>query len=76
MVALTSVCFFFANSSKPQQYFEKIIDFRKKIVKDSETNRRHIIGLLKTRWIERRKAYDNYFMLYNLSLLLLNPWLI
>ena len=76
MAALTSVCFFFANSSKRQQYFEKIIDFRKKIVKDSETNRRHIIGLLKTRWIERRKAYDNYFMLYNLLLLLLNPWLI
>ena len=56
-------CFFFANSAK-RQYFEKFIDFHKELFKFSETNRTHIIGLSKTRWVERQKAYNNYFMLY------------
>ena len=64
MADLTSVCFFFAISSKWQQYFEKFTDFHKELFKVSETNRTHIIGLSKTRWVERHKAYDNYFMLY------------
>ena len=64
MAALTSVCFFFANSPKRQQYFEKFIDFHKELFKVSEINRTHIIGLSKTRWVERQKAYNNYFMLY------------
>ena len=61
---LSSVCYFFANSPKRQQYFEKFIDFYKKYLKFCESNRMHIIGLSKTSWIERFKAYDNYFILY------------
>ena len=64
MADLTSFCFFFAISSKRQQYFEKFIDFHKELFKVSETNRTHIIGISKTRWVERHTAYDNYFMLY------------
>ena len=64
MADLTSVCFFFANCPKRQQYFEKFIDFYKKLFKVSKTNCTHTIGLSKRRWVERHKAYDNYFMLY------------
>ena len=64
MADMTSFCFFFANSPKRQQYVEKFIDFHKELFKVSETNRTHIIRLSKTRWVERHKAYDNYFMLY------------
>ena len=67
MADLTSVCFFFANSPKRQQYFEKFVDFHKELFKVSETNRTHIIELSKTRWVERYKAYDNYFMLYKFA---------
>ena len=61
---LTSVYFFFANSPKQQQYFEKFIDFHKGLSKVSKTNRTYITGLSKTRWVERHKTYGNYFMLY------------
>ena len=61
---LSSVCNFFAESPKRQQYFENFIDFYKKDLKVCESNRIHIIGLSKTRWVERFKAYDNYFALY------------
>ena len=53
---LTPVCFFFTNSSKRQQYFEKFIDFHNELFKVSETNRTHMIGLSKTRWVKRHKA--------------------
>ena len=61
---LPSVCYFFANSPKRQQCFEKFIDFYKKDLKFCKSNRIHIIGLSKTRWVERFKAYDKYFILY------------
>ena len=61
---LSSVCYFFANSPKRQQCFEKFIDFYKKDLKFCKSNRIHIIGLSKTRWVERFKAYYKYFILY------------
>ena len=61
---LTSVCYFFANSPKRQQFFERFIEFYKKEMSISESDRTHIIGLAKTRWVERHKAYDNYYILY------------
>ena len=59
MADLISVCFLFANPSKRQQYFEKFIDFHEELFKVSEINPTHIIGLSKTRWVERHKAYNN-----------------
>ena len=61
---ISSVCYFFANSPKRQQFFERFITFYKEDLKVCESNRSHIIGLSKTRWVERFKAYDNYFILY------------
>ena len=61
---LSSVCNFFAKSPKRQQYFENFIDFYEKDLKVCESNCIHIIGSSKTRWVERFKAYDNYFTLY------------
>ena len=64
MTDLTSVCFFFANSPKRQQYFENFIDSHKELLKVSETNRTQIIGLSETRRVERHKVYENNFMIY------------
>ena len=64
MTDLTSVCFFFANSPKRQQYFENFIDSHKELLKVSETNRTQIIGLSETRRFERHKVYENNFMIY------------
>ena len=64
MDGLSSVCYFFANSPKRQQYFEKFINFYKKDLKVCESNHAHIIGLSKTRRVEQLKACNNYFILY------------
>ena len=61
---LTSLCFFFANSLKQQQYFETFTDYHKDELSISDSNKKHVIGLAKTRWVERHKAYQNYCILY------------
>ena len=49
---LSSVCYFFCQLIKTSAVFEKFIDFHKKDLKVCESNRTHIIGLSKTRWVE------------------------
>ena len=61
---LTSVCYFFTNSPKRQQFFEGFIEFYKKEMSILESDGKHVIGLAKTRWVERHKVYDNYCILY------------
>ena len=63
MSTLTSASNFFAYSAKRQQYFELFIDYYKNQLEVS-TNRKKLIGLSKTRWVERHKAYDNYYLLH------------
>ena len=57
---LTAVFSFFENSPKRQKYFECFLEFCKIDSNLTETERKEIIGLAKTRWIERNKAYDTY----------------
>ena len=64
MYNLTSVCNFFENSPKRQKYFECFLEFYKVDLNLPETKREEIIGLAKTRWVERYKAYDTYHLLY------------
>ena len=52
MDMLTSVCNFF-----------KICQNNKVNLKLPETKRKEIIGLAKTRWVERYKTYDTYHLL-------------
>ena len=61
---LTTVCYFFDNSPKRQQYFELLINVYGEKLNLNETNRRYIIGLSKTRWVERYRAYENYYLLH------------
>ena len=61
---LTSVCYYFANSPKQQQYFERFIDYYKDELSVAASSRSHITGLYKTRWVERCKAYENYLLLF------------
>ena len=53
---LTSLCYFFPNSSKRQQYFETFIDYHKDELSISDSNKKQDIGLTKMRWVERHKA--------------------
>ena len=56
---LTSLCYFFPNSSKRQQYFETFIDYHKDELSISDSNKKQDIGLTKMRWVERHKAQEN-----------------
>ena len=61
---LTSLCYFFANSPKRQQDFGTFIDYHKDELSTSDSNKKHVIGLAKTRWVEKHSAYQNYHILY------------
>ena len=61
---LTIVCYFFENSPKRQQYFELLINFYDEKLQLNETTRKDIIGLSKTRWVERYQTYENYYLLH------------
>ena len=50
---LTSVCNFFENSPKRQKYFECFLEFYKVELNLPEAKWKEIIGLAKTRWVER-----------------------
>ena len=64
MDSLTSACYYFANSPKRQQYFERFIDYYKEELSVAASSRSHVIGLFKPRWVERYKAYENYYLLF------------
>ena len=49
MDSLTSVCYYFANSPKRQQYFKRFIDYYKDELSVAASSRSHVIGLSKTR---------------------------
>ena len=74
MDSLTSACYYFANSPKWQQYFERFIDYYKEELSVAASSRSHVIGLSKPRWVERYKAYENYYL--RLLLLCLTPFVI
>ena len=61
---LTTVCYFFDNLPKRQQFFELLINSYGEKLNLNETKRRDIIGLSKTRWVERYRAYENYYLLH------------
>ena len=61
---LTIVCYFFDNSPKRQQYFELLINFYGEKLQLNETKKRDIVGLLKTRWVERYRDYENYYLFH------------
>ena len=64
MDSLTSVCYYFANSPERQLYFERFIDYYKDELSVAASSRSHVIGLSKTRWVERYKAYENYYLIF------------
>ena len=53
MDSLTSVCYYFANSPKRQQYFERFIDYYKDELSVVASSRSHVIGSSKTHCVER-----------------------
>ena len=50
---LTSLCYYFVNFPKRQQYFEGFTDYYKDELSVAACSRSHVIGLSKTRWVER-----------------------
>ena len=61
---LTSLFYYFGNLPKRQQYFETFIDYHKDELSISDSNKKHVIRLAKTRWVERHDANKNYYILY------------
>ena len=64
MVSFTSICYYFSRFPKPQQYFERFINYYKDELSVAASSRSHVIGLSKTRWVERYKTYENYYSLF------------
>ena len=60
---LTSLCIFFENLPKRQKCFEYFWEFNKVNLNLPETKRKKVIGLVKTRWVQRYKAYGTYHLL-------------
>ena len=58
---LTLLCYLFANLPKRQQYFEAFVSYHKDELSISDSNKKYVISLAKTRWVERYKACENYF---------------
>ena len=61
---LTSVCSFFENSPKRQKFLEYFIEYYKDELNLPDSKQKQIIGLSKTRWVERHLAYDTYYLLF------------
>ena len=61
--SLTNACYYFANSPKRQQYFKQFIDYYKDELSVAASSRSHVMGLSKTRWVDRYKAYESYYFL-------------
>ena len=53
---LNWIWLFFENFPKWQKFFEYFIECYKDELNPSETKQKQIIGLLKTRWVERHHA--------------------
>ena len=60
----TTLCFVFENSPIRQRYFKNFIGFYGEKLNLSETRCKEIIGLSKTRWVGRYKAYETYLLLF------------
>ena len=61
MTDLTSVCFFCANSSKQQQYFEKCLDFNKELFKVSKTKSHTHNWIIKDKVSRKTQALRKLF---------------
>ena len=64
---LTSFSMFFENSPKRQKYFGCFLEFYKVDLNLPETKREEILGLAKTRRVERCKTYDIYHVIQSNS---------
>ena len=52
---------FHHNSPKRKQYFELFVKHHTEKLNLSDVKKDEIIGLAKTRWVERHKAYESYY---------------
>ena len=66
MDSLTSVCCYFSNYPKRHQHSERFIDYYKDELSVAASSPSHVIGLSKTRWVERYKTNENYYLLFKL----------
>lgn len=67
MVAIvTQMSLFYDLSPKRKNYFESFINFYADEV--GNTDRTKLINLSRTRWVERHRAYETYYMLFKINL--------
>ena len=71
MDTITSTSDFYRNSPKRNQYFELFVTYHSKNLNISDSKRQKIIGLSRTRWVERHRAYESYFLLYEANIAVL-----
>ena len=64
MDVISSVNLFYEFSPKRKWYFEKFLDFFGEEMGLTEVQRKDIVSLARTRWVERHRAFESYYLLY------------
>ena len=64
---INSTFLFFDSSPKRQRYFEHVLAHN-----TMETARKKLLGLCKTRWVERHTCYDTFYSMYTAIVQCLN----
>ena len=64
MDVISSVNLFYNYSPKRNWYFEKFLNFFREEMGFTEVQRKDIASLARTRWVERHRAFESYYMLY------------
>ena len=57
---INSTYIFFESSPKRQQYFEDVLSHQ-----ETESSRTKLLGLCKTRWVERHTCFNSFYSMYD-----------
>ncbi len=61
---ISSVSLFYKFSPKRKWYFEKLLNFYAEEMGLTEVQRKILVSLARTRWVERHRAFESYYLLY------------
>ena len=61
---ISSVYLFYEFSPKRKWYSEKFLNYYGEEMGLTEVQRKNIVSLARTRWVERNRAFESYYLLY------------
>ncbi len=64
MDLISSVNLFYEFSPKIKWYFEQFLNFYAEEMGPTEVRRKVLVSLARTRWVERHRAFESYYLFY------------